>query len=101
MDQFAPNAGPFGDRPPMDCLKRHHVSLLDPQPIFDDVRTVGGTTGYARGSAGQIGTVPQVLLGVTFRHFDAAIGEKSGHGRIDILIRAGHLKPSLLHGRGG
>ena len=57
MDQFAPNAGPFGDRPPMDCLKRHHVSLLDPQPIFDDVRTVGGTTGYARGSAGQIGTV--------------------------------------------
>jgi len=28
-------------------------------------------------------------------------GEKSGHGRIDVLVRAGDGKAFFLHGRGG
>jgi hypothetical protein len=47
------------------------------------------------------GLVREVPLRVTVHHLDLASGEERGHGRINILVRAGDGKAFFLHGRGG
>ena len=49
----------------------------------------------------QVGLVRQVLLRVAGDDLDLALRQEGGHGRIDVLVRAGDLNPFFLHRGGG
>ena len=48
----------------------------------------------------EVGLVREVALAVAVHHLDLPLGEKGGHGRINILVRAGDGEPLLLQRRG-
>ena len=49
----------------------------------------------------QIGFVREVPFRVTVHHLDFPFRQERGHGRINVLVRAGDVETFFLHGRGG
>ena len=49
----------------------------------------------------EVGLVREVLLRVRRHHFNLPLGQKGGHGRIHVGVRAGDGEALLLHGGGG
>ena len=49
----------------------------------------------------EVGLVRQVPFRITVDGLDFPVGEERGHGRINILVRAGDGEPFFLHGHGG
>src|ERR1035438_1086736 len=49
----------------------------------------------------EVGFAREVLLRITRDDLDLTVGQEGGHGRINVLVRAGDIKTFLLHRRGG
>ena len=71
------------------------------QPVVQHVLGLGVAAGDGVADDHEVGLMREVVLRVTGDHLDLAVRQEGGHGRIDVLVRAGDLNSFFLHRRGG